>query len=177
MELYVKEYQTLLLRENEKQNLVSRKTIDEELEKHIADSLALLSFVSWSGERIVDIGSGAGFPGLLLSFADLDNCFTLVESDLKKSGFLQQCVQQLHLPHVQVVRERAEILGQDPSYRETFTVCTSRAVSSIRVMVEYGLPLLKVGGSLYLWKGPKYQEEIDEAAHALYLLGAAVDNC
>ena len=167
-------FQARLLEENEKQNLISRKTAAVEAPKHIADSLSLLQFVDLKGEKLVDIGSGAGFPGLILGIVSRETKVTLIESDLKKSKFLTDTAEYLHAGNVRVVRERAEIVGQNPEFREKFTVCTSRAVASIRIMLEYALPLLKVGGSVYLWKGPKYPEELAEAQNALQLLGGEV---
>jgi len=169
------QYRQRLLEENEKQNLISRKTALEEVDKHIIDSLALTQILSLKGENVVDIGSGAGFPGLILGLVSRETKVTLIESDLKKSQFLRETAAALQADQVQVLRERAEIVGQDPRYREKFSICTSRAVASIRIMAEYALPLLQLGGSLYLWKGPKYWEELEEAQHALAVLGGVFE--
>ena len=174
MEINVNQYLTFLLAENQKQNLVSRKAGEAELISHIEDSLKVMSFCSLEGKQIIDIGSGAGFPGLVLAMYCPEAQFTLVESDLKKSGFLTAACAELDLKNVQVIRERAEILGRDPVYRGQFDVCTSRAVAAMNIMLEYGIPLLKLGGRLLLWKGKNYQMEIEQAQIALRLLKARV---
>ncbi len=172
----IDQFSTLLLEENEKQNLISRKSGKEELEKHITDSLAVIDFIDMQGKSLFDIGSGAGFPGMILAIASPNTSVTLLESDLKKSSFLQNTAESMQLDHVNVIRMRAEEAGQDPAYREQFDFCSSRAVASINIMLEYGLPLLKEGGQMLLWKGKNYQQEIDEAQRALEVLGGEVEN-
>lgn len=176
MEVNVNNFKALLLEENEKQNLISRKSGKEELDKHVQDSLAVLPFVGLEGKRIIDIGSGAGFPAMLLAISCPQATFTLVESDLKKSMFLQETATVMGLQNVTVCRERVEELGQDEAYRESFDICTSRAVAATNVMLEYGLPLVKTGGQLLLWKGVHYTQELEEAQNALQVLGAEVQD-
>ncbi len=175
MEDALRAFKQRLLIENQKQNLISRQTADTEIDKHILDSLALQRFLSLDSETLVDIGSGAGFPGFILGLVSRETSVTLVESDQKKSRFLQETQQALQAKNIRVVRERAEALGQNPQFRGQFSLCTSRAVARIRVLLEYALPLLKVGGSLYLWKGPRYSEELSEAQSALALLGGTFE--
>jgi 16S rRNA (guanine527-N7)-methyltransferase len=170
---YIQQFKILLLQENERQNLVSRKSAATEFDKHVADSLALLRFRGLAGERLIDIGSGAGFPGLLLAMAEPQLRLTLLESDLKKSRFLEETAAALGLSNVTVLRLRAEEAGRKPELREQFTLATGRAVAKINVMAEYALPFLRVGGELWLWKGPGYQEELSAAATALQRLYAA----
>ncbi|MDD4801872.1 MAG: 16S rRNA (guanine(527)-N(7))-methyltransferase RsmG [Syntrophomonas sp.] len=174
MEIYVKEYIDLLLRENQKQNLISRKASREDIEQHVMDSLQLLEWETLDGRNVIDIGSGAGFPGLILAIACPRSRVTLLESDLKKSAFLQMVIKDMGIMNVRVIRERAEILGQDSQYREGFDVCTNRAVAAMNVVLEYGIPLLKLGGEVFLWKGRIVQEEIAAAQNALRLLGGKV---
>lgn len=177
MEVIVNKYKQILFRENQKYNLVSRKTIADEIDKHIEDSLALLNFASINKQEVIDIGTGAGFPGLILAMQCHNSHFTLLEADLKKSGFLNLVGRELQLKNISILRERAEVLGQDSSYREKFTVCTSRAVAETRIILEYGLPLLAIGGTMFLWKGPRYNEEISQAQTALELLGGKIEDC
>jgi len=175
MEINVNKFLELLARENAKHNLVSRKAGQEELFSHIEDSRQLLDFCSLVDKKIIDIGSGAGFPALILAIYCPDAQFTLVEADLKKSDFLALVVAELGLQNVEIVRERVEILGQNPLFRGQYDICTSRAVAAMNIMMEYGLPLVKQGGSLYLWKGKNYQQEIEQAEPALKILRGRVE--
>jgi 16S rRNA (guanine527-N7)-methyltransferase len=174
MEIIVNRFIDFLFAENEKQNLISRQAGREDVLSHIEDSLALLKFVELSGQRVIDIGSGAGFPAIVLAMHCPQTEFVLVESDLKKSNFLQSCQELLELQNVRIMRARAEEIGQDKQYRAQFDCCSSRAVAAMNIMLEYGLPLLKTGGKMLLWKGINYQTEIDEAQKALQILKAGV---
>jgi len=177
MEYTVKSFTKLLWRENALHNLVSRKTSPDDLQRHIDDSLQLLEFADLPpGARLVDIGSGAGFPGLILAMARPEVEVTLVESDGKKSQFLNLVREELGLEQVKVVCRRVEEIGRDPSYRECFDYCTSRAVAAMNIMLEYGLPLIKDEGRLFLWKGRNYQIEMEEAQNALSTLGGMVED-
>lgn len=175
MEDKIRRFIALILEENRRQNLVSRKAGEEELLKHVQDCSKILSWMDLSGAEIIDIGSGAGFPGIVLALLCPGSRLTLVESDLKKSGFLNLVKDQLGMDNVVIIRERAEALGRNPQYREHFDICSSRAVAAMRVVLEYGLPLVKTGGRLLLWKGSNYQQEIDEAVRALELLGGVLE--
>lgn len=171
MEYKVSRYKQMLLEENQRQNLVSRKTCQEELDKHIQDSLALFEVMGLEGKELIDIGSGAGFPGMVLAIKCPKCQVTLLEADLKKSRFLQTVIDGLNIHNAKVVRLRAEELGQDKQYRGKYDICTCRAVAAIRVVLEYALPLLKMGGKAVLWKGRNYQEEIKDAKGAVAALG------
>lgn len=175
MEINVKKYLQMVWAENKKQNLVSRRTTREDLEQHFYDSVQVLEWVALEGQAIVDIGSGAGLPGLALAIVQPDCQMTLVEANLKKSGFLQAVQEELKIDNVRIIRARAEELGRDDVYRSSYDMCTSRAVASLRVMLEYGLPLVKTGGKALLWKGARYRQEIEEAQPALQILGGEIE--
>ncbi|MDO4539629.1 MAG: 16S rRNA (guanine(527)-N(7))-methyltransferase RsmG [Syntrophomonadaceae bacterium] len=168
-------YAELLLKENDKQNLISRRAGREEIKSHIRDSLALTGFIPLEDETLVDLGSGAGFPGLMLAIACPRLEVTLLESDLKKCDFLSRCAGELDLSRVTVLRERAEVIGQSSAWRGHFDLCTSRAVAAARVLLEYGLPLLKEGGRQLMWKSSGWQQEMSEAQNALTVLGGRYD--
>jgi len=176
MEYNVNKFKELVLKENTRHNLISRRSIKSELDKHIEDCLKLLEFVSITEEDVIDIGSGAGFPGLVLALFKPEAKFTLVEADLKKSLFLKIVKETMKLENVDVIRKRVEEIGQDEEYRDRFDICTSRAVASMKVVLEYGLSLIKVGGKLMLWKGRNYHKEISDAKKALQILGGSVEN-
>lgn len=174
MENNVSRYKSILMEENKKQNLVSRKTIDMELEMHIEDSLKPLEIFSLEGKACIDVGSGAGFPGLILSMAEPRIKMTLLESDLKKCRFLQKVIDELELNNTTVLRNRAEEVGRDPLYREKYDICTCRAVADVGVVLEYALPLIHEQGKVLLWKGPRYEEEVELAVGAMEALGGEV---
>jgi len=176
MEYNVNKFKELVLKENTRHNLISRRSIKSELDKHIEDCLKLLEFVSITEEDVIDIGSGAGFPGLVLALFKPEAKFTLVEADFKKSLFLKIVKETMKLENVDVIRKRVEEIGQDEEYRNRFDICTSRAVASMKVVLEYGLSLIKVGGKLMLWKGRNYHKEISDAKKALQILGGSVEN-
>ncbi len=176
MEINVKRFVELLLEENKKQNLVSRRAGPEDIARHIQDSIQVLDWVPLQGLDVIDIGSGAGFPGLILAMASPKSRLTLVESDLKKSDFLQFVSRELGMDNVRVIRERVENMGQDKKHRARYDVCTSRAVAAMRVVLEYAIPLVKIEGRVLLWKGSSYQQEISEAKLALEILGGRIND-
>lgn len=175
MEYNVNRYREMLTRENQRQNLISRKNVAYEIDKHIQDSLIIRDVLDLGSNKMVDIGSGAGFPGMIIAMACPQLEVTLVESDRKKSRFLKEVSWELELTNVTVVCARVEELGQDAGYRGSFDFCSSRAVAAMNVLVEYGLPLLCRGGRLLLWKGRNYQQEIDQAQNALTELGGTLE--
>ncbi|MDD3898399.1 MAG: 16S rRNA (guanine(527)-N(7))-methyltransferase RsmG [Syntrophomonadaceae bacterium] len=175
MEYNVNRYIEMLTLENQRQNLISRKNVAYEIDKHIEDSLKITDLLDLTGEKLVDIGSGAGFPGMIIAIACPQAEITLVESDHKKSQFLMEVARELALTNVAVICARVEELGQDSGYRGSFSLCSSRAVASMNVLLEYGLPLLCPGGRLLLWKGRNYQQEIDQAQNALAILGGTLE--
>jgi len=164
-------FMDLLLSENEKTNLVSRRLTQTDLEQHVEDALAACPYQEFSGREVIDVGSGGGFPGVPLAIAFPAGRFTFVEADLKKSQFLMRVCQELNLVNTRVVRERAEVLGRDPRYREKFDVATARAVAELNVLLEYVLPLVKVGGEFIAWKGKNYPVELERAGPAMETLG------
>ncbi len=174
MDYKIKAFMDLLRRENQRHNLVSRKSLEEEIHKHVEDSLQLNQYMDISGRSLVDIGSGAGFPGMILAISRPQCQVTLVESDRKKAQFLAQVVDELQLANVLVAGERAEVLGHKEGFRESFQLCSSRAVAALNVLLELALPLLQVGGQAVFWKGRNYQQELDRAQNALNTLGASV---
>ncbi len=176
MEYNVNKYKAALLAENEKHNLVSRKSLANEFDKHVEDSLQVFSYFDLSGLKGADIGTGAGFPGLIMAMVKPKCCLTLIEPDLKKSNFLQRMILELSLSNVEVLKIRAEEIGHNQKYRAKYDFCTSRAVTSINVLLEYTMPLLKTGGKLLLWKGQNYKQELEEAFNALQIFKAVVTN-
>ncbi|GMH21981.1 hypothetical protein Nepgr_023824 [Nepenthes gracilis] len=177
-------YVDTLLQWNQKMNLTAATEKSEVMVRHIEDSLAIIPPIrdsyashcgcSYSTLNLVDVGSGQGLPGLILAIACPGWEVTLVESMNKRCLFLDHAVSLMSLPNVQVVRGRAESLGQNPDFREIFDVAVARAVAELRILAEYCLPLVRVGGLFVAAKGHGPQEEIRHAEKAIQLLGASV---
>ncbi|HET7339187.1 MAG TPA: 16S rRNA (guanine(527)-N(7))-methyltransferase RsmG [Candidatus Dormibacteraeota bacterium] len=139
----------------------------------IEDSLVLLEFLA-DARRVVDVGSGGGLPGLPLKLERPELEITLVESDQSKAAFLVQAAAQLKLSGVDVVQRPAEVVGQDPRYRETFDAAVARALAPMPVLVELCLPLVRVGGRLLAQKTTS--EDAGLAARAIELLGGSLES-
>ncbi len=158
---------------NQRFNLTAIREATDIRKKHFLDSLSCMQ-VDLTG-RVIDVGSGAGFPGLVLRILSPDMELCLVESISKKTQFLSHIVQVLGLENVSVITDRAEKLGQDPLYREQYDWAVARALAKLPVLLEYLLPLVKVGGYILAQKGKNAVGEINEAQNALALLGGKVD--
>jgi len=158
---------------NERVNLTSVTDHEEVQVKHFLDSLSCLQVLDTfsPGARCIDIGAGAGFPGLPLKMVRPSMRLTLLESVGKKVSFLEHMVKALGLEDVDVVQGRAEELGRHPDYREVFDVALARAVAQMAVLVEYALPLVRVGGIFVAQKGAEVGEEVESALPAMRLLG------
>ncbi|MFQ5882477.1 MAG: 16S rRNA (guanine(527)-N(7))-methyltransferase RsmG [Candidatus Methylomirabilales bacterium] len=151
-----------LKRWNRKGSLVGFRT-DEALVRHgVLDSLTLLkAFEARPGLRLVDVGSGAGFPGIPLKIAAPELTITLVEATRKKASFLKQIIRLLQLPRIYVLKTRAELLHHDPVHRQAYELVTARAVARLPEAVTLCTPFLKSGGRLLLPVGPKWPREAE----------------
>ena len=159
----------VLLKEwNAKFNLTAIDEPEEVYEKHILDCLVPLAHETVAGSA-ADVGSGAGFPGLVWAMALPNTAFTLIEPTAKRCRYLEEAVRVLNLKNVQVVNRRAEEYAAEA--RETFDVVTARAVANLPVLSELCVPLVKTGGYFCALKGPQGNEEASEAAFALKKLG------
>jgi 16S rRNA (guanine527-N7)-methyltransferase len=161
---------------NQRVNLTSITDPADIVVKHFLDSLAVAAVLprSAAGLTVIDVGAGAGFPGLPLKIALPGIRLTLLEATGKKAVFLQHVVNTLGLPNVAVVTARAEEAGRQPRLREQFDVVLARAVAVMPVLAELTLPLVKVGGLVIAAKGQDPTAEIKEAANALGVLGGRV---
>lgn len=164
-------YARLLVEWNEKMNLTAITAPDDIVHKHFADSLTALPLLPQrEGLSLVDVGTGAGFPGIPLAILRSDIRLTLLDSLNKRLTFLQEVCKALDIPAV-TVHARAEEGGRDTALRETFDVATARAVAALPVLAEYCLPFVKVGGCFIAMKGPESDREAADAARAITLLG------
>ncbi|HCT64328.1 MAG TPA: 16S rRNA (guanine(527)-N(7))-methyltransferase RsmG [Lachnospiraceae bacterium] len=170
------DYKSLLVEWNEKMNLTAITDEREVIIKHFVDSISILSEVKIEeGAEIIDVGTGAGFPGLPVKIIRPDLKVTLLDSLNKRIGFLDQVCTQLGLENVDNIHSRAEDGGQSPMLREKFDYCLSRAVANLAVLSEYCLPFVKVGGMFVSLKGPDAVQEIKDAEIAIKKLGGEVE--
>jgi 16S rRNA (guanine527-N7)-methyltransferase len=177
-------FRGLLLMWNERHNLTAIRDPEGVEQRLILDALALVPdldrVVSALPEsdtrrsRLVDIGSGAGFPGLALKIARPQLDVTLVDATAKKVSFLDAAINELDLSGARAIHARAEALGQDPGFRGQFGVATARAVAALPVLLEYCIPLLEVGGAALLPKGLRIEDELRAGRLAAPLLGAEI---
>lgn len=164
-------YKELLVEWNEKMNLTAITEDREVALKHFADCLTVLKVRDIKGKRVIDVGTGAGFPGLVLKIAEPSIDLTLLDSLNKRINFLETVCTDLGLEGVKCIHARAEEGGNAPELRESFDLCASRAVARLNVLAEYDLPFVKVGGEMLALKGPAAEEEILAAKKAVKVLG------
>ena len=168
-------YGSLLLSWNEKMNLTAITDPNEVAVKHFIDAASVWRNDWFTGDihRVVDVGTGAGFPGLPLKILHPELEVTLLDALQKRVRFLTEVIDALHLTGVMAVHARAEEGARQKRYRERFDAAVSRAVAPMAVLAEYALPFVKVGGFLAAQKGAKFREEAEAAAKAIALLGGA----
>lgn len=163
------QYMKLLLEWNEKINLTAITDEREVIKKHFIDSLTISKLIKENTE-VIDIGTGAGFPGMPLAITKKINV-TLVDSLNKRINFLNIVKESIDLKNVNTIHGRAEDIGQNEKYREKFDYAVSRAVAPINVLLEYMLPLVKVGGYCLCMKGPKVLDEMQGIENVAEKLG------
>lgn len=165
-------YERELLDWNQKFNLTAIRDVESIRTKHFLDSYSCV--LAWKANpplRLVDVGTGAGFPGLPLKIIYPNMHVTLVESVGKKAMFCQHIVSKLGLEDVEVIHTRVEGVGQNPAHRETYDYAVARAVANLNILSEYLLPLVKIGGTMLAPKGESGPAEAQSAEKAMKLLG------
>ena len=171
-----KAYCQLLLEWNRKFNLTAIKEPNEIAIKHFVDSCTILHYVNIKqNAKIIDVGTGAGFPGIPLKIIRDDIEITLLDSLSKRIVFLNEAAEQLGIS-VSTIHGRAEDLGRNESYRQSFDIAVSRAVAPLNVLSEYCIPLVRKGGKFISMKGPNVQEETDTARKGVKILGGRFNN-
>lgn len=163
-------YWELLDESNKCMNLTAVEGREEVFSRHFLDSLALINAGNFSGSRIIDVGSGAGFPGLPIAIAFEDADVTLLDSQMKRVNFLQKACLEIGV-NANCLHGRAEELGQNPDFRDHFDFALSRAVARLDILTELCLPLVKVGGRFLAMKADISEEELDSALPAIDKLG------
>ena len=167
-------YMNLLIEWNKKINLTAITEPNEIILKHFIDSLTISKYIS-DGTRVVDVGTGAGFPGIPLKIYRQDIEITLLDSLQKRINFLDEVIRELNLEKIETIHSRVEDFGKDKKYREKFDIATSRAVANLATLSEYLLPLVKVWGKVISMKGSLIEEELELSKNAIKILGGKVE--
>lgn len=172
------QYYELLTERNKVMNLTAITEWEDVIYKHFIDSLSLVKverLTEVSDMHIIDVGTGAGFPGIPLKIAFSGISVTLLDSLNKRVVFLREVIDSLGLSEITAVHGRAEDFGRDKNYREKFDLCVSRAVANIATLAEYCLPFVRVGGRLVAYKSGKVEEELERGKQAIKILGGKIE--
>lgn len=168
-------YMKLLLEWNEKINLTAITEPEEIIKKHFVDSLTIEKYVK-DNSYIIDVGTGAGFPGIPLNIVSNTSKIVLLDALNKRLNFLNEVIKQANLENIKTVHFRAEEAGKNREYREKFDIATSRAVAPLNILVEYLLPFVKIGGKCICMKGSNIDEELENSKNAISILGGKIEN-
>lgn len=167
-------YMELLIEWNQKINLTAIIEPEEIILKHFIDSITILKYIE-KDAKIVDVGTGAGFPGIPVSIMRPDLKITLVDSLNKRLIFLQEVIKELNLKNIEIIHSRAEEFGQNKKYRENFDIATSRAVANLSTLSEYLIPLVKIEGKVISMKAADANNEINDAKNAIEIFGGKIN--
>ena len=169
-------YYELLVEKNKVMNLTAITEYKDVVIKHFADSLSIIKAVNMSEvTNIIDFGTGAGFPGMVLKIVFPDVKITLLDSLNKRVNFLNEVITELHLKDINAIHGRAEDYAHNDIYREKYDLCVSRAVANLSTLSEYCIPYVKVGGKFVSYKAGECEEEINNAKKAVNMLGGKIE--
>lgn len=171
------EYGRLLLEKNQVMNLTAIREEDKVARLHMLDCAALLNMAEFEGKTLIDVGTGAGFPGLPLKILCPSLSVTLLDSLGKRVTWLGEVAEQLGLQDITPIHVRAEEQALAKGFRDSFDFATARAVADLRLLCELCLPYVKVGGTFLAMKSVDSDDELDHAAHCIKLLGGRVEDC
>ena len=174
LNLELSEYQKLV-EKNKVMNLTAITEVSEVIKKHFIDSLTLIKVIEPKNQKLLDLGTGAGFPGIPLKIVYPDLEIVLLDSLNKRLIFLQEVIDKLQLGKISTLHGRAEDYGKDPNYREKFDLCVSRAVAKLSSLAEYCVPYVNKDGYFISYKSGKVEEELISCERALKLLGARLE--
>lgn len=169
-------YKELLKEWNSKVNLTAITEDKQIIMKHFIDSLEIVKYIN-KNSSVIDVGTGAGFPGMVIAIYFKGNIkITLMDALNKRINFLEEVVKKLNLKNVEIIHARAEDFGQKEEYRENYDYTVSRAVAPLNILLEFDIPFIKVGGKCLLLKGTKLNKEIQESNRALENLNSKITN-
>lgn len=169
------QYYELLVEKNKVMNLTAITEFDEVVEKHFLDSVSLTKQMDLHQPlKVLDLGTGAGFPGIPLKIVFPELEITLMDSLNKRVLFLQDVISSLQLENIEAVHGRAEEAAKNKKYRESFDLCVSRAVANISTLSEYCLPFVKIGGSFISYKSSTIEDELEDGKKGIAILGGKV---
>lgn len=170
-------FKSLLKEWNEVINITAIKD-DAEIDiKHFLDSLTIFKTGKIvKGVKIIDIGTGGGFPGMPIKIVENDTQILLLDSLNKRLKFLNEVIEKLELKDISTIHERAEALGNNKEYREQYDIAVSRAVASLNILSEYCLPFVKIGGYFIAMKGSDSKEEVEGSRNAIKILGGELED-
>ncbi len=168
------DYMNLLIEKNKVMNLTGITGPKEIILKHFIDSLTVLKYIN-ENDSVIDVGTGAGFPGIPLKIAEDSLEITLLDSLNKRINFLNEVIENINLKKIKTIHGRAEDSGQNIEYREKYDVAVSRAVAPLNILLEYMLPFVKIGGKCICMKGSNCAEEIENAKNAIEILGGKIE--
>lgn len=169
-------YYEMLIDWNSRMNLTAITEYEDVVTKHFIDSVSIIKVHDITNESIIDIGTGAGFPGIPIKILFPDTNVTLLDSLQKRVGFLNEVIRELDLVNIEAVHGRAEDFGRDKKYREQFDICVSRAVANLSSLSEFCIPFVKKGGLFISYKSEKADDEIKESGNAIPKLGGKISN-
>ena len=170
-------YKELIKEWNKKINLTSITDDEEMIKKHFIDSIKVFQFLPLKcADKIIDVGTGAGFPGIPIKILCPQIHIVLLDSLNKRINFLNEVIDRLKLDDIKPVHGRAEDYGQNIDYREKFDIAVSRAVAELNVLSEYCIPFIKKGGYFIALKGPSAKQEIDRSNKSIKVLGGMLDS-
>lgn len=169
------DYYEMLVEKNKVMNLTAITEVSEVIKKHFIDSLTMIRVISLKDQKLLDLGTGAGFPGIPLKIAFPDLDVVLLDSLNKRLLFLQEVIEKLQLKKITTLHGRAEDYGKNPKYREQFDLCVSRAVAKLSSLSEFCIPYVNKDGFFISYKSGKVEEELISSEKAFKLLGAKVE--
>lgn len=171
----VDRYLKMIQEKNKVMNLTAVDDYDEMWDKHVIDSATVMPLIEkYNVKKIIDVGTGAGFPGVIIKLQDDSLDVVLMDSLKKRMNFLDEVIRELNLKNIKTIHARAEDLATK-EHREIYDASISRAVARLDTLLEYTLPFVKVGGYFFAMKGPLIDEEIKEAENAIKILGGKIE--